>query len=261
MKCSLIITTYNWPEVLSMVINTAINQSVSPDEIIIADDGSSEKTTLLVEDFSKKSNIPIVHSWQEDKGHRLSRSRNLAISKSKYEYIISIDGDMLLHKDFVKDHKKFARKNFYIQGSRSLLQPDISNKILKSKKFEMVSIFSSNVKNKLNMLRIPLLSNLLYIPKSRNIERIRGCNFSLFKSDILKVNGFNEDIQTWGGEDSEFAQRLFNAGLWRKNVKFSAIQYHIYHKENNLPSESIRILNNTVEKALSWCVNGINKHK
>ena len=185
----------------------------------------------------------------------------MAISKSSYEYIIAIDGDMLLHRDFVKDHKKFARKNYYIQGSRALLQKKLSKKILYSKKITYPYFFSNNVKNKLNMLRIPFLSKLFYAPKNRNIERIRGCNFSLFKADIVRVNGFNEDIITWGGEDSEFAQRLFNAGLWRKNLKFSALQYHIYHQENDLPSESINILNHTVESKLSWCPNGIDKHK
>ena len=85
MNCSLIITTYNWPEALELVLTTAVKQSVQPNEIIIADDGSAKDTKLLVNTFSKKTSVPIVHSWQEDDGFRLSKSRNLAISKAKYE--------------------------------------------------------------------------------------------------------------------------------------------------------------------------------
>ncbi|MEO1885752.1 MAG: glycosyltransferase, partial [Methyloprofundus sp.] len=76
MNCSLIITTYNWPEALNLVLLTAVNQSVQPNEIIIADDGSTEDTEFLINKFSNETLVPIVHSWQDDNGFRLSRSRN-----------------------------------------------------------------------------------------------------------------------------------------------------------------------------------------
>ena len=44
MKLTLIITTYNWPESLLLVIESVKHQSIIPDEIIIADDGSDEST-------------------------------------------------------------------------------------------------------------------------------------------------------------------------------------------------------------------------
>ena len=47
----------------------------------------------------------------------------------------------------------------------------------------------------------------------------------------IKVNGFNEEITTWGREDSEFVQRLFNSGFVKKHLKFSGIQYHLFHNE------------------------------
>ena len=55
MNCSLIITTYNWPEALNLVLLTAVNQSVQPNEIIIADDGSTEDTEFLINKFSNGS--------------------------------------------------------------------------------------------------------------------------------------------------------------------------------------------------------------
>ena len=98
MNTSLIITTYNRPEALELVLLSALKQTVMPDQIIIADDGSEEKTAELIQKFIDLNKIPIIHSWQEDRGFRLSRSRNLAVSKSRDEYLIFIDGDMLLHK-------------------------------------------------------------------------------------------------------------------------------------------------------------------
>ena len=87
--------------------------------------------------------------------------------------------------------------------------------------------------------------------KNKNIRRVRGCNYSIFKVDILKVNGFNEEITSWGREDSEFAQRLFNSGVYKKYLKFSGIQYHLFHEERVQDAKKSAKRNNyIVEKAI-----------
>ena len=260
MNCSLIICTYNWPEALKIVLNSAILQSIPPNEIIVADDGSDEKTTKVLQDFITKTSIPIIHSWQKDDGCRIPHSRNRAIAKSNFEYVIMVDGDTVLHRDFVKDHKRFARKKIYIQGSRVLLQASLTAKILASNKFKKPLFFLNDSKNKINMLRIPFLSYLMSYFKSQNINRIRGCNYSIFKEDILEVNGFNEEITAWGREDSEFVQRLFNNGMKKQHLKFSAIQYHLYHNERFHNSANDTILKNTILKNSIWCQSGIDSY-
>ena len=260
MNCSLIICTYNWPEALKLVLSSATFQSITPNEIIVADDGSDESTARIIEECAKKTSIPIIHSWQEDDGCRIPHSRNRAIAKSNFEYIIMIDGDTVLHSDFVKDHKKFASKKVYIQGSRVLLQSKLTTNILRNNEFKKPLFFLKDSKNKLNMLRIPFISKLMSYFKSQNINRIRGCNYSIFKEDILEVNGFNEEITTWGREDSEFVQRLFNNGVKKQHLKFSAIQYHLYHNERSHNSNNDNILKNTILKNSIWCQSGIDSY-
>ena len=104
MKLTLIITTYNWPESLLLVIESIKRQTVLPDEIVFADDGSTNSTKDLITSFKNSFDIKIIHSWQEDIGFRVARSRNNAINKSFGDYIILIDGDMILHTNFIKDH-------------------------------------------------------------------------------------------------------------------------------------------------------------
>ena len=260
MKCSLIICTYNWPEALDFVLSSVASQSVLPNEVIVADDGSENSTAVLVEEHSKLLSVPIIHSWQEDNGCRIPHSRNRAIAKSNYEYIIMIDGDTVLHHDFIKDHKRFANEGLYIQGSRVLLQPEFSSNLFKENRFIRPSFFSNDAKNKLNMNRNPLISLLLSYFKSQNINRIRGCNFSVYKEDIIKVNGFNEQITTWGREDSEFVQRLFNIGIKKQHLKFSGIQYHLYHKERIHNNENNDILQNTIDNNITWCSLGVDRY-
>jgi len=260
MNCSLIICTYNWHEALALVLSSIASQSILPDEVIVADDGSDESTAKVIMKYTEIMPIPIVHSWQEDIECRIPRSRNRAIAKAKFEYIIMIDGDTVLHKDFVKDHKRVAKKEFYTQGSRVLLQSEFTKNIFKEDIFKAPYFFSSDAKNKLNMLRIPIISKIVSYFKSQNINRIRGCNFSIFKDDIIKVNGFDEEITFWGREDSEFVQRLFNIGINKQQLKFSGIQYHLHHKERAHKLENDAILSNTIKNNILRCNIGIDRY-
>ena len=260
MKVGLIISTYNWVEALSQVLYSIKCQSYFPDEIVVCDDGSRSETKNFIIGLQKNFPCKLKHVWQEDKGFRLSKSRNKSIALAKYEYIIVIDGDMLLHKDFIKDHVKVAKKNTYIQGSRALLQEKYTIKTLKENFFSKPPFFSNASKNKGNLIRSPLLSFFVALKSNQNLNRIRGCNFSLFREDIINVNGFNEEFVTWGKEDSEFVQRLFNYGVYRRNLKFSGIQYHLFHKEGFSNNSNIDLLNNSIDHKIKFCKKGIDKY-
>lgn len=263
MKTSLIISTYNWPQALKLVLKSVKNQSELPDEVLIADDGSTEETRQLISDFQKNFPVPIVHIWHEDKGFRLSEIRNKAIQQAKYEYIIQIDGDVILHKDFVKDHKKFSQEKCFITGSRTLLMSEISQEILSSENID-IPIFSKGIKNRFNAFRFPLF-NLFSKPQNAPIEkmtnRIRGCNMSFWRKDLLEINGYDEDFVGWGREDSDIVIRLIKKGCFRKKIKLVAIQYHIYHKENS--KNNLEANHKLMERALAdssyWAKNGIEK--
>ena len=76
MRLSLIITTYNWPDSLVLTLKSIENQTISPDDIIIADDGSTDETQEVIAKFQQGSELNIIHSWQEDIGFRAAESRN-----------------------------------------------------------------------------------------------------------------------------------------------------------------------------------------
>ena len=251
MKVSLIIATYNWVEALNLVLKSIEKQSVFPDEIIIADDGSKEPTRELINIWKEKSKVPIVHIWHEDKGFRLSEIRNKAIAQSKYEYIIQVDGDVVLHKDFVKDHKRFAQENCFITGSRTLLSPEITKEAFRKEKINF-GVFTKGIKNRFNALRFPLF-NCFSKPENSPMEkmttRIRGCNMSFWKQDLLDVNGYDEDFVGWGREDSDIVIRLIKKGCYRKKIKLAALQFHLYHKENS--KDNLEANHKLMERALS----------
>ena len=259
MKVSLVITTYNRPDALKVVLKSALRQSYLPDEIIIADDGSDEITKKTIEEISCKSKVPIIHIWQEDLGFRAAMIRNRAIAASSGEYIIMIDGDMILEKNFIFDHLSSAKKGSFIQGSRVLLDENLTNLAI-SNEIINFNIFSNGIRNRKNCIRFKPLSTL-FSKKTNTIKGIKTCNFSLYKEDILQVNGFDNKFVGWGREDSEFAVRLINNGIIRKNLKFSAIAYHLYHLENSrssLPENDFR-LQRSINEKLIRCSDGIDK--
>jgi glycosyltransferase involved in cell wall biosynthesis len=264
MKISLIVSTYNWPQALELCLLSALNQSVKPTEIVVADDGSKQETINLVEKFIKSSEIPIVHVWQEDNGFQLAQIRNKAFAKSIGDYIIQVDGDVILHHHFVKDHISLARKNCLIQGGRVVLGSKISEKIIAAKKID-ISIFGNGIKRREEGIRLIPLSNFLST-RYRNkypIYYARGANMSFWKADLLKINGYNEDFSGWGHEDSDLTARMLNAGSTKLILKFGGIVYHLYHREHHSKendAQNEKLLKQTVEAKLIYIPKGIDQY-
>jgi glycosyltransferase involved in cell wall biosynthesis len=257
MKLTLIITTYNWPESLSLVLESIEHQTILPYEVIIADDGSTDRTKDLIKNFKKVSKLKIFHSWQEDIGFRAARSRNLAISKSYGDYVVLIDGDMILHTNFIEDHIAIAKTGYFVQGSRVLLSKLETKRVLAEKNINF-SFFSDGLNNRKNSIRSKLLS-LIFSRSINHYHGIRSCNMGFYIKDCININGFNNDFEGWGREDSEFIVRLINSGVTRKNIRFRAIQFHLWHSENSRKSikNNDEILNNSLNNNSVWCENGL----
>jgi glycosyltransferase involved in cell wall biosynthesis len=118
MRLTLAVTTYERPDALAAALKSLTAQSVLPDEVIVADDGSGEVTRTVVQQLASRVAYPVHHVRQEHKGFRVARLRNLAIAKATSEYIVFVDQDMVLHREFIADHREFARQGAFTQGVR-----------------------------------------------------------------------------------------------------------------------------------------------
>ena len=257
MRISLIVTTYNRPDALLLVLKSIQCQSMQPFEVIIADDGSNNKTKDLVFDFLSKTKLNLKYSFQEDLGFRAARSRNKAISIASGDYIILIDGDMILHSEFIKDHAINSEPGFFIQGSRVLLTRDMTKYVVNSQRL-IFHFFGRGLNNRLNSIHSNFLSRIFSI-KRNYLKGIKTCNMSFFRKDCVSVNGFNNEFEGWGREDSEFVARLFHKGINRNTLKFSAIQFHLWHNEDNreLLKNNNQLLQKTLDGELKWCESGM----
>lgn len=260
MKVSLIVSTYNWPQALNLCLKSILNQSVLPSEVIIADDGSGVETKKLIEQYQDNSTIPLIHVWHPDEGFQLAKIRNKAIKTASGEYIVQIDGDLILHPDFLKDHLRSAALGKFVSGSRILLPQNFTNKLLAAGIIPSIKLLLLKGSNRFNGFRIPFLSKFLLSRYKKNKPYyVKGCNMAFWRQDLILVNGYNEEISGWGKEDSEIAIRLINSGINRTFLKFGAVCYHLFHKEASRNRESINdsILNDALVAKRKKCNKGL----
>lgn len=259
-NCTLVTPTYNWPEALDLLLLSILQQTILPNEVIIADDGSTEDTKNLISEFQKKFPVPLIHIWHEDIKNRKPAIMNKAIAASKYDYIIEIDGDIIMNKHFIKDHLAHAQKGHYLFGSRVNIKKGLLTKLFSKKKIHF-RLFSKGIKKRARTIRFPFL---MRFAKSVNVRssKLRGCNMSFWKTDFIKINGFNENLVGWGIDDSEMIQRMHNIGIQGKRLKNCGIAYHIYHNEQSRSQLDINdeILRQTTENKLIFIEKGINQY-
>lgn len=260
MTVSLIVSTYNWPDALRLCLSSAMHQSLLPDEIIVADDGSGEETRKVVESFRRISPVPLIHVWHEDRGFRLAEIRNRAFAAAKGDYIIQIDGDMILHENFVYDHKFVAEKGHFVSGTRGMVSMTLTRKIL-GREFLPLSWYSKGINHRLNAIRQTFFSRLY--TRMAKYRYVKGCNMAFWRDDLVRVNGYDENFVGWGGEDNELASRLRNTGLIQKRVKFRCVAFHLYHgserDESNLAANNV-ILDRSMAEKRTRCEEGLDRH-
>ena len=263
---SLIITTYNQKERLALVLDSLRALNPLPKEVLIADDGSKADTREVIKSYAKDFPCELRHIWHEDKGFRLAQIRNEAIKSVRGDYIIIIDGDMILDSRFVAEHLKFARRKVFLQGSRVILREAETTQILESKNYALA--FDSH---SLKSAHCDFCANLIYtfskttakiFRKKELIKGVRGCNMSFYKADCEAINGFNEEFVGWGREDSEFVARFLFEGGELRRVKFNAIAYHLYHDENprQMFEKNHQIYLNTIKNKNKWAKIGLNSN-
>ncbi len=91
------------------------------------------ETRALIERFQKTFPVPLLHIWNEDNGNQKPKIMNKAIAIARYEYIIEVDGDIIMHPDFVKDDLTHAQKGAYLFGCRVNIMKPILDTIFKNK--------------------------------------------------------------------------------------------------------------------------------
>jgi len=255
---SLIISTYNRPGALSKVLGGVAGQVTPPAEVLLADDGSSELTRAVVEKLTAHMSTPLRHFWHKDSGFRKTKILNQAIAEARGDYIVLLDGDCVPHRRFIADHSQLAEPGWWVQGRRSFIREHFTPSFQLSR----TGFFNWWLRGRASGLFKGVRWPLPYMRHDQAQRGIIGCNMGIWREDLIQVNGFDEDYEGWGLEDSDLGNRLYHLGRHRKLVYGRAIIHHLNHSEisrEGLPSNHDRLLTTLKERRVK-CARGLDQH-
>ncbi|NQX78288.1 glycosyltransferase family 2 protein [Gilvibacter sp.] len=244
-QIAIVLSTYNQPEWLKKVLWGYANQQFKDFEVIIADDGSTAETKTLIESMRPELPFEVTHVWHEDNGFQKTIILNTAIKAANAEYLLFSDGDCIPRNDFVAVHAAHREAGYFLSGGYFKLPMDISKAITQEdiaqqRCFDVAWLKAQGLKssfknNKLttNAAKQKFLNWITPTEATWN-----GHNSSGWLSDILTANGFDQRMQ-YGGEDRELGERLFNAGLKAKQLRYTAICVHLDHPRGYVKPEML----------------------
>lgn len=264
-RASVLIAVYNGVRELELVLTGFCRQSFPEFEVVIADDGSGQEMHAFVNSFSNRAPFPIKYVCQADQGFRKSKILNQAIRVSSAPYLIFIDADCIPHRNYVRAHFEHQSPRVVLLGRRVNLSPEMTRTLtpqdILSGKLEgfspglIVAALSGRAGHLEEGLQIENQTLRRWLHRADPV--LFGCNFSLPKALLEKVNGFNEEFEGYWGEDTELGYRLRAAGADLRWIRHSAIQYHLYHSQRSKTDQTSALLERARTSQLPVCRRGL----
>lgn len=216
MKCEVRVTiglcVKNCEATIKEAIDSVINQDFPHElmEVIFVDDGSNDKTLSIIKRNAPKMDMHVKVFRQEWKG--LGPTRNVVANNASGDYILWVDGDMILQRDYVRKQVEFMEQNEKVAIARGIFRglPQKSL-VARLENMEWIAIdFMARKQGKRN-------------------DELHFCGGSIYRvKAVEEVGGFDERIKG-AGEDEEIEHRLKRAGWLVTN----GAQVMFYEKRKN----------------------------
>lgn len=267
-QVDVIVTTYNRPDALRLVLLALAEQTLQGFRVIVADDGSTPETSTLIGQL--KSELPYVlrHIWQADQGFRAAAARNRALAQATGEYVIFIDGDCVPPADFIRNHLCLAQRKRFVAGNRVLCSENFTHRLLAedwpiwrwSWWHWRRSYLARDINRLLPLLYIP--GRLWRLYKAKQWKGAKTCNLAAWRMDLQAINGFDESYQGWGHEDADLVVRLIRYGVLRLEGRFAVPVFHLWHHEQSRVHEmdNFKRLQEIMSQQHSWARQGLDKY-
>jgi glycosyltransferase involved in cell wall biosynthesis len=226
-----VVACYNQGGVLPLVLAGFASQSCRDFEVVLADDGSREEYAPLLREFAGRFAHGIQHVRHEDRGFRKTRILNRAVRASRFESLIFSDADCVPHPGFVAAHLGVVAPGTAASGRRAHLArecfPTMQAILADGLRLSPLRLLRLKGRGQASVIEHGFAFPLFSEAPSAGIL---GSNLSVARSDLLAINGFNEEYEDWGtGEDTDLDLRLRLGGVRVRVFRTRMVQYHVAH--------------------------------
>lgn len=203
------------------------------DEVVIADDGSSEGTVRRIHGMMSGYPFRIVHAWHPKAGFRLAAARNNGIRRSRGDHLVFLDCDFAVLPGAIRSHREHAKRGRFVAGLCKYLPEEptrllMEGRVMSAKLEELYGSLPDRpiIREHWKFVRYSALIRL----RLANARKQRcSSHFSVHRCDLDAVNGYDENFVGWGGEDEDLSYRMVRAGFRGYSVIPWAKTLHLWH--------------------------------
>lgn len=244
---SVVIPTYNRRELLCRTLRALQAQTLPKEqfEVVVVDDGGSDNSEEAVKEFATALNVKFF--WQEDRGFRAGKARNIGTAIAEGKYIVYFDSGVLPATTTLKEHLSIHEQSKhptvvigYVYGfevdndlvdklSSHVDDKDVDGTILRLKHFHALDIRQQQYDK--------LGEDIGLWPAPFDI--LWTCHVSAEREELLRAGLFDERFNTWGGEDVDLGVRLFlNKNLFMLSKSAASFHWPTKKDTNELKKKS-----------------------
>jgi glycosyltransferase involved in cell wall biosynthesis len=238
-RISLIIASYNQPRSLALVLEALAYQTRPPDEIIIADDGSTAPTFEVIERCRNDFRLPIkAVITQEDKGFRKDMAQNKAVLRSTGQLLLFLDGDVIPPPHWIEGHAKAYRPMGYGIGTYLRLDLAESEAIARNgvRSIDWTG-YLTKAKRDQEIRATSLKTRFYILLRVSDRPKVWGGNLS------FGVNGFDERYSGFGCGDADLRNRMNNYGGRPRSLIYSTLALHLHPGLDNEKAKDVDFRN------------------
>jgi glycosyltransferase involved in cell wall biosynthesis len=226
-KVSVILSIFDQPNAFTYALIGYARQSFRDFEVVVADDGSDEETKAIVERFRREGAYPVKHVWQENRGYRRSKIANEAVKVSEGRILLLSDGDCIPSADFVARHAEAVRPGGFCVGGYVRLSADycrtLTEENVRAGHYE--TQFASSDRWRFRMHHWRSAWGVMF--GSTKKPKVYGCNIGVDREVYYAINGYDENFDGFGKEDSDLRNRLRRHGAKPVSLWGRAWVYHV----------------------------------
>src|SRR5262245_53959659 len=230
-EIAVLVSTFERPEHLRRVLASiaAQEQVAGALEVVVTDDGSSDETPCVVQQYAESVDFPVQLTTHPHDGFQLARCRNEGVAASTAPYLLFLDGDCVIPPDHLRVHLDRQRAGFAMAGYYLRVNREATAKLTTDDVRAGRYRAAIRWRQRLRMAWRHCQAEFYSLIRDPQRPKLFGGNIGIARSDYERVNGYDEIFQGWGCEDDDLRLRLRAAGVRIASIAWWTQTYHLWH--------------------------------